>query len=100
MNTTTTEAGSNWETSLNRILFSLEALAAIKRIARKSSTFTTDDVWNDLNRRGITLVADSRVLGPIMQAAARDGLIKSTNRTRKTTRASNHRRPLTIWRSL
>lgn len=72
---------------------------AIAQIAATSKRFTADDVWGLLDEQGVDRPREARALGPRMMAAARDGLIVSTDEFRKSTRAELHACPRRVWRS-
>lgn len=74
-----------------------QALSAVHDVARKSIEFTTDQIWDLL---GSSHTHDNRAMGAIMRQASKLRYCEPSNTTRKTTRASNHRRPLTVWKSL
>lgn len=77
------------------------ALAAIRRVAERCETFTTDSVHaEDPTLAGTDAAAGGRALGPAMLHAAREGWIVSTDNYGKSSRAASHARPMRIWRSL
>jgi hypothetical protein len=73
---------------------------AVIKAARHLTSLTTDDV--------VRLIPDNirthenRALGPVMQAAAKDGVIEKDRKPNVNcaTRKNNHSRPLQVWRSL
>lgn len=71
------------------------AAATVEQVARTHREFTSDDVWE----AGLPKVAESRALGPVMSAAARAGLIVSTDRFVSTTQPKSHRSPARVWAS-
>lgn len=75
------------------------ALDAIYKVARRHLNFTTDDVWAELVVSP-SRERDNRALGSVMREASRLRYCRSSNTTRKTKRASNHRWPLAVWTSL
>jgi hypothetical protein len=76
------------------------ALDAVRFIAEKRDVFTTDAVWWLLGQQDVEPPHEERALGAVMQAAARQGWIAPTDRTRKSIRPACHARDLRIWRSL
>lgn len=69
----------------------------IVTLARRSSEFTADDVWEKLpdDLRGM---ADPRSLGPIMKRAQKDKVIKPTKRYENSVRRRGA--PIKVWKSL
>jgi hypothetical protein len=74
--------------------------AAILTTAQAVPEFTTDRIWWELDRQGYARPREPRALGPRMAVAERAGVIARTERTRRSIRASAHRNPKRIWRSL
>lgn len=72
------------------------AFDAVKEVAQKMREFTTDDVQAAC---GVDF-EEPRVWGAIMMRAARDGLIKRTERTRQSVSRVCHAREKRIWESL
>lgn len=78
--------------------FMQAALRVVERKARALSLLTADDVraamaWRDQPRFPQSWAA-------LWVNAARAGLVRRTNHTVESRVASNHRRRLTVWRSL
>lgn len=74
--------------------------SAVVRTANKNRFFTTDDVWDELASAPYT-GGDRSVLGPIMNAAKKLGIIErlpGEYRTSKT--PTRHGAPLRVWRSM
>ena len=76
-----------------------QIVAAVRKIPR-GSTLTTDDVWSYLDRRGVRIVADHRVMGAAMVRAKEFGLIKRTKRWLASIRKACHARPVAEWRRI
>lgn len=74
------------------------AIAAAEKMVQTRSTFTTDDIWEELEGSGLT-THERRAMGAIMLKLRRRGLVRHTDRTRKSSRPVNHYRPLTVWES-
>jgi hypothetical protein len=63
-------------------------------VAREKEEFTSDDVWRWLAE----LPSEPRILGSVMSALAKEGLIEKTGTYRKSKRPECHARPLAVWR--
>jgi hypothetical protein len=72
------------------------ALVVVEGLARKIDEFTTDEVWERLEHPP----REGRLLGALMHAAKRAGLIDPTDRHRPSRRPNVNRRPVRVWRSL
>lgn len=77
-----------------------EAGRAISDIATKQPTVTSDDVWDELDRRGVSGPREPRALGPVFRAAARSSVIKKTHRTVDSRREQRNRGSVRVWESL
>jgi hypothetical protein len=75
--------------------FTAVAQDAIKDCAACYDEFTTDDVWDWIERNAPVAVHDRRALGPIMQRMARAGTIRSTGRYIASVR--RHCAPVMVW---
>jgi hypothetical protein len=71
-------------------------LAAVSRLARRQRVFSADDVWFAL---GEDRPKEPRAMGPVLQAAAKAGLIRQAGVV-KSERASRSRGYVTRWESL
>jgi hypothetical protein len=78
----------------------LAAAIAVADAAKQLPKLTTDDVLTFIDPNVCT--HEMRALGPVMRNAAKDGWIVQAYELPKkcATRPSNHRRPLTVWKSL
>jgi hypothetical protein len=74
------------------------AESAVVWCAFHHETFTTDDVLLRLAAVDAPLTHNLSALGPVMQAAARAGLIAKTGVLRPSRLAQRHR-DLTVWRT-
>jgi len=74
-----------------------EMLFAVFSIAEKNESFTTDNVWDEM--QGFTTTHDNRAMGAVMRKAQAEGWIEPTDRVIKSTRAVCHSRPIRVWRS-
>lgn len=72
------------------------ASRALLKIARIKKTLIADDVWAAMPV-GSTTITDPRALGSFMTTMAKQGIIKSTNSTRKSPRRRSYTR---VWKSL
>lgn len=75
------------------------ARAAVAAVARRYESFTTDEVWSELAAEG-ACGGDPRVIGPIMDACAADGMIARTDETICSKRRECHGRPVRVWASM
>lgn len=75
-----------------------KALAArgFRACAERMETFTTDDVWLEIQ----SSPSEGRAMGPAVQRAQREGVIEWTGRMQNGVRPENHGRPQKLWRSL
>lgn len=76
------------------------AATAIRQVAQRCHSFTTDDVQALLDVAGIPEPDEGRAWGGAMRRAAGEGVIESTNVTRKSTQVRCHGRKKTVWLSL
>lgn len=79
-----------------------EWLAEMDRFARTAARqlleFTANDVWDLHDKYGKHSTPSNSALGPIMQSLAKEGFIRFTGRFVISTRASQHKRPLRVWK--
>jgi hypothetical protein len=91
MNSVEGNTDSNW----------LRAAETVIKMLAKSRVngFTTDDVWEQLDRIGMTgQVHDNRALGPVMKRCARDKIIVLTDKYAPSAR--RHCAPIKVWRGV
>jgi len=82
-------------------LWKEKACDLVNWIAHEKSEFTTDEVWEALERFYPSLSThEPRAMGAVMRSASRSGIIVPTDRTTKTIRPLAHRRPVRVWSSL
>lgn len=75
--------------------------ALVVEVAKSSAQFTSDDVFDLADARGVPMTHDGRAFGPVMMRAARGGVCCKANvAARPSRRASNHARPVAVWDSL
>jgi hypothetical protein len=60
--------------------------------------FTTDEVWEELDRRQVPRPREPRAMGAVMRACVREGLIESSDSYVKSRRPETHSRPIPVWR--
>ena len=75
------------------------ATKALHRVARAQELLTSDDVWHELGN------ADNpdnyrAQMGVVFRLAKRDGVIAFNGTYTEGVRASHHRAPIRVWRSL
>jgi hypothetical protein len=77
------------------------AEACLQRVARRQSSLTSDDVWEDLQRWGIHPPPEPRAMGAVMRHGESAGWIERTDATRVSPNPStpNHRRPQRVYQS-
>lgn len=75
------------------------ASKALRQCAETMPEFTTDDMWELINKTGIT-TSENRAMGAIMQSASRAGMIKATPHFIPSKRLSKHKSPTRLWQSL
>lgn len=78
--------------------FAQTVIDIIHALCVSSATFNADDIWAAMPRGIVT--HDNRALGPMLEAARKEGWCQPTMEHRSTTRASNHARPIRMWKSL
>ena len=70
-----------------------EAREAILILAGEIGEFTTDDVWELIEKP-----REPRALGPVMTRLANEGVIERTNVHRASNRPVCHRNPKRVWK--
>lgn len=71
------------------------AYRAVLMVARTNATFISDDVWEQTS---LPPAREDRALGPVFLRAARDGMIRKTDRVRPSKRSHYSGKP--VWESL
>lgn len=78
-----------------------DALAAVSICAELHKEFTTTTVWFWLAKaHDFKMPAEPRAMGAVIRRAHKLGWIEPTDRFVNTHRASRHRAPVRVWRSL
>lgn len=70
----------------------IQARRVIRELAATGEPFTSDDVWARLDHP-----PEPRALGAAIRTLAIQGEIRTTGRTRPSTRPECHARPVAIW---
>lgn len=83
-----------------KLTWRVEAEQVIADLASGPEDFTSDDVWRELDARGVSLPHDNRALGAVMRSMARRQWIEKTGEYRPSERASTHASPKAVWRGL
>lgn len=73
------------------------AAEQLQVVCRTMNEFTSDDIIEPLEERGI-VTADNRAIAAILKGAQKAGLIEPTDNYRATKRLKSHRRPKLVWR--
>tara|TARA_Y100001963_G_C6792589_1_gene456486 strand:- start:8907 stop:9212 length:306 start_codon:yes stop_codon:yes gene_type:complete len=76
----------------------LMAEEAVKEVALNIYTFTTANVWYQLEEWGYQKPPEPRALGGVMRRLKRDGVIEPTGQYRNC--GIRHGSPLTVWRGV
>ena len=71
---------------------------AVQQLCRTEAEFTTDDVWEWLDRNTHLRPHEPRAMGAVMRKAAVVGLIEATQRYVQSRRDECHGRPVAVWR--
>lgn len=72
------------------------ALRVIRGLAGSGKRFTTDDVWEALEKQLVN-TPEHRAMGAVMRDAARAGTIQPTVNYVKSRRPACHARPVRVW---
>lgn len=83
----------------NRELFGWEdeALGWVREAVKRMHSFTTGYVRDIATLGGFRDAPDSRAWGAVMRRAAKEGVVRATNRFANTNRRSSHGRPERVW---
>lgn len=68
---------------------------ALWEVAKRGDPFTVDDVWAELERRGVPTPQEPRALGPVVSKALRSGVIRDTGQMAKSVR--RHGTKITVY---
>jgi len=80
--------------------FVMAGIEAARRVAKRMTTFTADDLWMDLYLNGVQPPVEPRALGAVMTAVEREHIGEPTRDFKLSVRPACHRRPLRVWKSL
>ncbi|MEI8100772.1 MAG: hypothetical protein WCH09_04325 [Bacteroidota bacterium] len=81
-------------------LWMKECMDAIRLCATEMPTFTTDDIWEVLEGKGVEAPREPRAMGVAMVRAVRMKMVTILERTAVSRRRVNHGRRVQIWQSL
>ena len=73
-----------------------QARQAIRAVLLTHDEFTTDDVWDLLDRENVK-THDRRAMGAIIREFSRNGAIAATGTYVKSSRVECHSRPVAVW---
>lgn len=76
------------------------AAFGVSQLAASRDAFTTDDVWEWLDRNTPLRPHEPRAMGAVMRKSAAAGTIEASGLYEQSSREVNHNRPVMIWRSL
>ena len=72
---------------------------ALRVIARRKNTLTSDDVWEWMRDLDVS-TPDHRAMGAVFRNASRDKVIEALPQWEISTRPACHKRPIRKWKSL
>ena len=58
-----------------------EAFRSADRVMRRMEVFTTDDIWIDLEKRGVDPPHEPRAMGPVTRSLVANGEVEITGHT-------------------
>ena len=73
------------------------AIGVVGALALLCDTFTTDDVWQMLDKREVTPTHEPRAMGAVMRRAKRAGVCAASDSYTPSTRPESHGRPIRVW---
>ncbi len=86
-----TNAGGGWMGA---------AVEALARVASAQQRVTGDDVWSELEKRGVKPSGDARAMGAVFRIAASKGwVVRLPGEYRQSTRKARHKGPVAVWAS-
>lgn len=74
------------------------AVEALRAVAQREDEFSSEDVWEELDRMGIPRPSEGRAMGPVFMAAVKDGSIV-LERFDHATNPKHHAMPKRIYRA-
>ena len=74
------------------------AVTVGRAVASTMAEFTSDDIWNALDEANRP--REPRAMGPVMMRLQRAGVIRPTDRVKKSALPQCHSRPKRVWRSM
>lgn len=75
------------------------SLDAVRAVAHRQPSLTTDDVWAELERRHVRITHEPRAMGAVMRHAESRRLIRPSDQWVLSVRPECHRRPVRVWLS-
>lgn len=69
----------------------------VTELAFTGQGFTTDQVWEKLDKSNVDAPAESRAMGAVFRQACKDGLIVATGEYRPSARPICHASPKRVW---
>ena len=75
------------------------ATFGVKQLAVTQDVFTTDEVWEWLDRNTPLRPHEPRAMGAVMKKVAAEGVIEASGLYQQSAREECHNRPVMIWRS-
>ena len=71
----------------------------VQQLAASRDVFTTDEVWEWLDRNTPLRPHEPRAMGAVMKKVAAEGVIEASGLYQQSAREECHNRPVMIWRS-
>lgn len=76
------------------------AAFGVQQLAASRDVFTTDDVWEWLDRNTPLRPHEPRAMGAVMRKGAAAGVIQASGVYEQSRREECHNRPVMVWSSL
>lgn len=77
-----------------------KAVEVLTYVAKTNFYFTSDDVWAELNKRGIEKPHSPSALGAVLRRGWKSHICEKTGKYIPSTQPSNHQRDVAQWQSL
>lgn len=77
-----------------------KALAVLHKVALRNHTFTSDDVWRELENSGVEKPRTHSAMGAVFRRGWKAHYCEKTGRYIPSTQPSNHQRDIAQWLSL
>ena len=75
-----------------------EAFKSADRVMRRLEVFTTDDIWIDLDKRGIQAPHEPRAMGPVARMLVRSGEVEWTGAYSQSVIPRGHGRTVKMYK--